>query len=232
MTGFAVPSMLTQEEAVQAVCERQDKFRNHPGAGPGAGQIRHHPGLVPAVESAISASSYRPGDIVKTRKGIKIEVVNTDAEGRVILADALAEADSDAPALLIECSTLTGAATLALGNEVGSMFTPDDALAADLQARSMRIHDPLWRMPLWPSYRKRIESRVADIANMADGNYAGAITAALFLERFAEHTRSWVHLDIFAWNDRAVPGRPIGGEATGMRALFDPAESRFGAADR
>lgn len=188
--------------------------------------------LVPAVENAISASSYRPGDIVKTRKGINIEVVNTDAEGRVILADALAEADSDAPALLIECSTLTGAAKLALGNEVGSMFTPDDALAADLQARSMRIHDPLWRMPLWPSYRKHIESRVADIANMADGNYAGAITAALFLERFVEHTRSWVHLDIFAWNDRAVPGRPIGGEATGMRALFDLAESRFGAADR
>jgi leucyl aminopeptidase len=183
--------------------------------------------LIPAVENAISSSSYRPGDIVKTRKGLSIEVINTDAEGRVILADALAEADSDAPDLLIECSTLTGAAKLALGNEVGSMFTPDDALAVDLQARSMRIHDPLWRMPLWPSYRKRIESRVADLSNMADGNYAGAITAALFLERFVEHTRSWVHLDIFAWNDRAVAGRQIGGEATGMRALFDFVESRF-----
>jgi leucyl aminopeptidase len=183
--------------------------------------------LIPAVENAISSSSYRPGDIVKTRKGLSIEVINTDAEGRVILADALAEADSDAPDLLVECSTLTGAAKLALGNEVGSMFTPDDALAADLQARSMRIHDPLWRMPLWPSYRKRIESHVADLSNMADGNYAGAITAALFLERFVEHTRSWVHLDIFAWNDRAVPGRQIGGEATGMRALYDFVESRF-----
>ena len=188
--------------------------------------------LIPAVENAISANSYRPGDVVATRKGLHIEVVNTDAEGRVILADALAEADSEAPELLIECSTLTGAAKLALGNEVGSMFTPDDALAADLQARSMLVHDPLWRMPLWPSYRKRIESHVADLANMADGNYAGAITAALFLERFVEHTRSWVHLDIFAWNDRAVPGRRIGGEATGMRALFDFVEARFGAADR
>jgi leucyl aminopeptidase len=184
--------------------------------------------LIPAVENAISSSSYRPGDIVQTRKGLNIEVVNTDAEGRVILADALAEADSETPELLIECSTLTGAAKLALGNEVGSMFTPDDVLAADLQARSMRVHDPLWRMPLWPSYRKRIESHVADLSNMADGNYAGAITAALFLERFVENTRSWVHLDIFAWNDRAMPGRRIGGEATGMRALFDLVESRFG----
>ena len=187
--------------------------------------------IVPAVENAISAISYRPGDIVRTRKGLTIEIVNTDAEGRVILADALTEADSESPELLIECSTLTGAAKLALGNEVGSMFTPDDALAADLQARSMRVHDPLWRMPLWPSYRRRIESHVADIANMADGNYAGAITAALFLERFVEHTRSWVHLDIFAWNDRADPGRRIGGEATGMRALFDLVRSRFGAVD-
>ncbi len=112
------------------------------------------------------------------------------------------------------------------------MFTPDNALAAELQARSMRVHDPLWRMPLWPSYRKRIESQVADLANMADGNYAGAITAALFLERFIERTRSWVHLDISAWNKRGVPGHLVGGEATGMRALYDLVESRFGTADR
>jgi len=188
--------------------------------------------LIPAVENAISAGSYRPGDVVRTRKGLTIEIVNTDAEGRVILADALAEADSEAPDLLIECSTLTGAAKLALGNEVGSMFTPDDTLAAELQAGSMRVHDPLWRMPLWASYRKRIESHVADLANMADGNYAGAITAALFLESFIERTRSWVHLDMFAWNDRAVPGRPVGGEATGMRALYELLDSRFGTADR
>jgi len=132
------------------------------------------------------------------------------------------------PLQALRAGTSVPAELLGLGNEVGSMFTPDDVLAADLQARSMRVHDPLWRMPLWPSYRKRIESHVADLSNMADGNYAGAITAALFLERFVENTRSWVHLDIFAWNDRAVPGRRIGGEATGMRALFDLVESRFG----
>jgi leucyl aminopeptidase len=187
--------------------------------------------LVPAVENAISANSYRPGDIVPTRKGLSIEIVNTDAEGRVILADALAAADSEAPALLVECSTLTGAAKLALGNEVGAMFTPDDDLAADLQQRSLRLHDPLWRLPLWPSYRKRIESLTADLANMADGNYAGAITAALFLERFVERTCSWLHLDVFAWNDRPRPGRPLGGEATGMRALFDLIEHRFATAE-
>jgi leucyl aminopeptidase len=184
--------------------------------------------LIPAVENAISAASCRPGDIVKTRKGLSIEIVNTDAEGRVILADALAEADSESPALLIECSTLTGSAKLALGNEVGSLFSPNDRLAEDLQARSLRLHDPLWRMPLWPSYRKRIESSVADLVNMADGNYAGAITAALFLERFINKTDAWVHIDMFAWNDHAVPGRRIGGEATGMRALYDLIESRFG----
>lgn len=184
--------------------------------------------LVPAVENAIASSSYRPGDIVPTRKGLSIEIVNTDAEGRVILADALTEADSERPDLLIECSTLTGHTKLALGNEYAALFSPDDALAMDLQARSLRLHDPMWRLPLVPSYRKRIESHVADLVNMPDGNYAGAITAALFLERFVTETKAWAHVDIFAWNDRAQPGRLIGAEATGMRAIYDLIESRFG----
>jgi leucyl aminopeptidase len=178
--------------------------------------------LIPAVENAISASSYRPGDIVKTRKGLNIEVVNTDAEGRVILAGALAEADSDVPDLLIECSTLTGAAKLALGNEgrldVHARRCARRRSAGALDARS-RPALANAASAVVPQAHREPGRRPVPLSNMADDNYV-------------EHTRSWVHLDIFAWNDRAVPGRRIGGEATGMRALFDLVESRFGASGR
>lgn len=183
--------------------------------------------LVPAVENAVASNAFRPGDVIKTRKGITIEVGNTDAEGRVILADALSLACEDSPDLVIDCATLTGAARVALGPELPALFTPDDVLAAQLAAAGEAHNDPLWRLPLWSNYRKLIDSKVADINNAGESGFAGAITAALFLKSFVSEDIPWAHFDIFGWNPDDKPGRPIGGEAYAQRALFEVISARF-----
>jgi leucyl aminopeptidase len=186
--------------------------------------------LIPAVENAVSGNAFRPGDVLKTRKGISVEIGNTDAEGRLVLGDALTEAVSEEPALLIDCATLTGAARTALGPDLPAMFTDDETLARDLLAASENVHDPLWRLPLWRAYRKMIDSKIADINNAGDSPFAGAITAALFLKEFTkpkEGTRPWVHLDLYAWNPSERPGRPAGGEGMAIRALYDMISKRF-----
>ena len=176
--------------------------------------------LVPAVDNVISGSALRPGDVLPTRAGTTVEVGNTDAEGRLVLADALAEADRDSPELVIDLATLTGAARVALGSEVPALFCDDDALAAELAGHAQAESDPLWRLPLWRPYRKQLDSDVADLGNISDGPHGGAITAALFLREFLEKSRAWAHLDIMAWNRIARPGRPKGGEAVALRALY------------
>jgi leucyl aminopeptidase len=176
--------------------------------------------LVPAVENSISDESFRPGDIYKSRKGITVEIGNTDAEGRLVLADALALADEEAPDLMIDFATLTGAARVALGPELPPAYTDDDKLAADLARFAASENDPLWRMPLWKPYAAMLDSKIADMNNVSSGAFAGSITAALFLQRFVERAKSWLHLDIFAWNPSARPGRPEGGEAMPGRALY------------
>jgi leucyl aminopeptidase len=183
--------------------------------------------LIGAVENSVSGSSMRPGDVLFTRKGLTVEIGNTDAEGRLVLADLLAEADAEQPALLLDCATLTGAARVALGPDLPAVFTPDDALAHDLLAAGGRAFEPLWRLPLHAPYRDLIDSPIADLNNAGKPGAAGAITAALFLERFVTATRAWAHLDIYAWNPESRPGRPKGGEATGLRALLDALETRF-----
>ena len=186
--------------------------------------------LIPAVENSVSGNAMRPGDVVKTRKGLTVEIGHTDAEGRVILADALAEAVSEEPEALIDFATLTGAARVALGTEVPALFCNDDELAAGLMLEGEAEADPLWRLPLWPGYRKMVEGKVADLTNDAESSYGGAITAALFLERFVgtDSPVPWAHIDLMAWNTKAGPGRPEGGEAMGMRAVFAWLEGRFG----
>ena len=184
--------------------------------------------LVPAVENAVSGDALHPLDVIRTRKGITVEVGNTDAEGRLVLCDALAEADREKPELLIDCATLTGAARVALGTDLPAMFCNDDELAGDLAACVTDEDDPLWRLPLWRPYRRMLDSKVADINNVSEGGFAGAITAALYLQEFVAATTPWVHLDLMAWNVAAKPGRPIGGEAQAMRALFTLIERRFG----
>ena len=183
--------------------------------------------LIGAVENSVSGSSFRPGDVLRTRKGLTVEIGNTDAEGRLVLADLLAEADSERPALLIDCATLTGAARVALGPDLPALFTPDDALAQDLLAAGRSAFEPLWRLPLHGPYRDLIDSPIADLNNAGKAGTAGAITAALFLERFVTDTPTWAHLDIYAWNGESRPGRPKGGEATGLRALLGAIETRF-----
>ena len=184
--------------------------------------------LVPAVENSISANAFRPGDVLQTRKGLTVEVGNTDAEGRLVLADALAEADRERPAMIIDAATLTGAARVAVGTELPALFSPDDDLAGDILAAGDDVGEPLCRLPLYPRYRDLLKSSVADLSSTGSKPFAGAITAALFLERFVSDTRAFAHLDIFAWNDESRPGRPAGGEATGLRALFTMLERRFG----
>ncbi|HWU55179.1 MAG TPA: leucyl aminopeptidase family protein, partial [Rhizomicrobium sp.] len=184
--------------------------------------------LIPAVENSVSGTAMRPGDVFTSRKGLTVEIGNTDAEGRLVLADALAHADDDKPELLIDVATLTGAARAATGMELPPFFTDDDTLALDLMRIGTAIQDPLWRLPLWRGYEDTITSRVADLNNNPAYGYAGAITAALFLNRFVEKTRSWAHLDIPAWIDRAKPGRPVGGEANGARALYALLKERYG----
>ena len=185
--------------------------------------------LVPAVENSVSASAYRPGDVLQTRKGLTVEVGNTDAEGRIVLADALAEADHEHPDLLIDCATLTGAARVALGPELPALFTNDDELAAGLLSHGQKRNDPLWRMPLYRPYRESLDSKIADINNISDGPFAGAVTAALFLQEFVSETRAYAHIDTYAWNEKTRPGRPQGGEALTLRALFSYIEARYAA---
>jgi leucyl aminopeptidase len=183
--------------------------------------------LIPTVENAVSGDAYRPLDVIKTRKGVTVEVGNTDAEGRLILCDALAEADSEAPALLIDFATLTGAARVALGTELPALFCNDDALADETLAAGRATHDQLWRMPLHDPYRRHLDSRVADLNNIAGVSHGGAITAALFLREFISSGRKWIHVDTMGWNAASRPGRPIGGEAMGVRAMFSMLAARF-----
>jgi leucyl aminopeptidase len=175
--------------------------------------------IVPAVENSISGTSFRPRDIYRSRKGISVEIGNTDAEGRLILADALTLASEDDPALIVDFATLTGAARVALGPDVPPFFTDDDALAGELMQAGAGEFDPLWRLPLWRPYDQMLDSKVADLNNVASGGQGGAITAALFLRRFVA-AKSWLHLDIFAWTPSAKPGRPEGGECQSARALY------------
>jgi leucyl aminopeptidase len=175
--------------------------------------------LIPAVENSISAASFRPLDIYPSRKGITVEIGNTDAEGRLVLADALALADEESPELIADFATLTGAARVALGPEVPPFFTDDDELADALMRYAASENDPLWRLPLWRPYEAMLESKVADINNVGSGGQAGAITAALFMRRFVT-AKSWLHFDVFAWTPTAKPGRPEGGECQAARALY------------
>ncbi len=184
--------------------------------------------LVAAVENAISGDAFRPGDILNSRKGLSIEIGNTDAEGRLILADILTRAGEHAPDLTLDFATLTGAARVALGPELPPLYTDDEALAADLLEAARAVSDPLWRMPLWPGYRASIDSELADVRNDSAGwAQAGSVTAALFLQKFAPTTGAWAHMDIFAWNPRARPGWPEGGEAQAIRACFEMLGRRF-----
>jgi len=183
--------------------------------------------LVPAVENAVSGGAMRPGDVISSRKGLSIEVGNTDAEGRLILADALARAAEFEPELTIDMATLTGAARVALGPQVIPFFTDDDKLAREIEATSGRVSDPLWRLPLWQGYMEAVEGEIADLRNDPEGwAQAGSVTAALFLRRFAPEG-SWVHLDIFAWNPKSRAGWPVGAEAQAIRALYDLVTRRF-----
>jgi leucyl aminopeptidase len=184
--------------------------------------------IIGAVENAISGNAFRPGDILTSRKGLTVEIGNTDAEGRLVLGDALALADEEAPSLLVDMATLTGAARVALGPDLPALFTPSDSLADALAAAGRRVHDPMWRMPLWPGYDGNLSSNVADLCHISRGPLAGAITAALFLQRFVDKAVEWAHFDIFAWVNAQKPWAPIGGEAFAIRALYDEIASRFG----
>lgn len=176
--------------------------------------------IIPAVENSIAGNAFRPGDVYKSRKGLTVQIDNTDAEGRLILADALAYADEDAPDLLIDMATLTGAARVALGPDLPPFFTDDEDLAHDLVDASLETDDPLWRMPLYKGYEKNLRTPIADLTNAPAGGMAGAITAALFLKRFVGKSKSWVHFDIFGWAQSERPHSPMGGEAQGIRALY------------
>jgi leucyl aminopeptidase len=184
--------------------------------------------LIPAVENSVAGNAYRPRDIVRTRGGKTVEIGNTDAEGRLILCDALTEADREHPDLLIDCATLTGAARIALGPDLGALYCDDDTVAEGLLKAGIAEGDPLWRMPLWRPYRKMIDGKCADLNNVAQGTtFAGSIIAALYLSEFVSRSTRWAHLDILASNPTARPGRPEGGEATGMRALYAYLRQRY-----
>jgi leucyl aminopeptidase len=184
--------------------------------------------LIPAVENAISGSAFRPRDVYRSRKGLTVEIGNTDAEGRLILADAIALADEERPDLIADMATLTGAARVALGTEIPPFYTDDDALAAALADCATSENDPLWRMPLWRPYDALLESKVADVNNVSSGNFGGSITAALFLRRFVAVAKAWLHCDIYAWNQTTKPGRPEGAECQAARALYALLVSRYG----
>ncbi|MDB5688681.1 MAG: leucyl aminopeptidase [Sphingomonas bacterium] len=183
--------------------------------------------LIPAVENAISADAFRPGDVLTSRAGLHVEIGNTDAEGRLVLADALTRAGEDKPALIVDFATLTGAARVALGPDLPALFANDDSLAAVFGAAAEGVADPLWRMPLWSGYADMLKSGIADINNAGESGFAGAVTAALFLQRFVPAGTPWAHLDTFAWRPAAKPGRPKGGEALGLRAAWEMLLRRF-----
>jgi leucyl aminopeptidase len=183
--------------------------------------------LIPAVENAVAGNAIRPRDIIKTRSGKTVEIGNTDAEGRLILCDALYEADQENPQMLIDAATLTGAAKIALGPDIQALFANNDDLAAAIQHASTETSDPIWRLPLWKPYRKLIDSKIADFNNVADGPFAGSIVGALYLAEFVRESTPWAHLDIMAANTKPRPGRPEGGEPTGMRALYRMIRGRF-----
>ena len=184
--------------------------------------------LIPAVENAVSGAAFRPGDVLRSRKGLTVEIGNTDAEGRLILGDALAKAAEDEPELILDFATLTGAARVALGPDLPALFANDDRLAEDLLRAGSEVSDPLWRMPLWKPYDEMFASDIADFGNAADGGFAGAVTAALFLQKFVPEATPWAHFDTFAWRASAKPGRPKGGDALGLRAAFATLASRYG----
>ncbi len=183
--------------------------------------------LVPAVENAIAGNAFRPSDIIPSRKGISVEIGNTDAEGRLILGDALTLGDEEKPDLMIDMATLTGAARVALGPDLPPFYTDDKKLAGDISHAAEKVHDPLWHMPLWAPYQKMLSSKVADVNHISTGGFAGSITAALFLSRFVEKTKSWVHFDVYGWTPTAKPWAPVGGEAQGIRALFEVISNRY-----
>jgi leucyl aminopeptidase len=185
--------------------------------------------LIPAVENAISGNAFHPLDVLQTRKGLTVEVGNTDAEGRLILCDALAEACTESPEVLIDFATLTGAARVALGTEIPVMFSNDDNLAEAVLASGEAVDEPVWRLPLHPAYQRFLDSMVADTSSTGSTPYGGAITAALFLQRFVDDAISWAHFDVMGYNLETRPGRPAGGEAMGLRAVYDFLESRYGA---
>jgi leucyl aminopeptidase len=184
--------------------------------------------LIPAVENAVSGNAMRPLDIYPSRKGITVEVGNTDAEGRLILADALALADEEAPELLIDMGTLTGAARVALGPELPPFYTDDEALAAKVVQHATAENDPVWRLPLWSPYEAMLDSKTADINNVSSSGFAGSITCALFMKRFVEAAKAWLHFDIYAWTPSAKPGRPEGGECQAARAVYALLKERYG----
>jgi leucyl aminopeptidase len=183
--------------------------------------------LIPAVENSIAGNAYRPGEVIRTRAGITVEIDNTDAEGRLVLCDALSYASESKPDLIIDFATLTGAARVALGPDLPALFGNHEDLALAAMAAGRSVQDPIWHMPLWAPYRSMLDSRIADMANAGPSRHAGAITAALYLERFVPTTIPWLHLDTYAWNDTDKPGRPAGGEALGLRACFALLTQRY-----
>ena len=184
--------------------------------------------LVPAVENSVSGNAFRPLDVVPTRKGISVEIGNTDAEGRLILCDALHEGASEKPTMMVDCATLTGAARVALGTDLPALFCNDDELADDLVDAGKAVADPMWRLPLFAGYRRLLDSKVADINNAPGVAFGGAITAALYLKEFVPDDVPWAHFDMMAWNNTSRPGRPEGGEAQAARAIFAAIEKRIG----
>jgi len=183
--------------------------------------------LIPAVENAVSSNAMRPGDVITTRKGLTVEIDNTDAEGRLVLCDALCEASQDKPEIIIDFATLTGAMRVALGTELPGFFSTSDKVAQDITIAGSKITDPVWRMPLYSPYNDLFKSTLADMTNCSAGPFGGAITAALYLQRFVDQEIDWVHFDVMAFNVRALSGRPLGGEAFGIRAVFDYLQSRY-----
>jgi leucyl aminopeptidase len=183
--------------------------------------------IIPAVENSVSGNAFRPGDVLQTRRGITVEVGNTDAEGRLVLADALTLADAEQPDLLIDLATLTGAARVALGPELPALFTANEQLATDILHSGASANDPLWQLPLWNGYDDEYGSKIADINNVSSSGFSGAIIGALFLRRFVTQTQSWAHIDMYAWNGKERPGRPIGAEPQCIRALYTYIKARF-----
>jgi leucyl aminopeptidase len=184
--------------------------------------------LLPVVENSIAGNSFRPGDVLRSRAGLTVEIGNTDAEGRLILADALTFADEESPDLLVDMATLTGAARVALGPDLPALYSTQDDVAAALVTAGLAAEDPLWPMPLWHNYDSQMSSKIADVNNAGSGGYAGSVTAALFLKRFVKHAGAWVHLDIFGWAPEARPGRPVGATDQGIRAVYGYLRQRYG----